>query len=121
MKYHAYLSPRLLTTVEDPLRNYPAGWELLRWYRCLRKYPYESEVIAALVAEVRGEEYSHYPCPINPAHWHIGRGGPPKNKAQYSQAKRVFRKAVRDEIWREHVVREEERARRERYDAALAD
>lgn len=111
--YHTHLSPRSLTTVEDPLRGYPARWEMMKWYRCWRKYPYPTEVIAGLVAEARVEGYSHYPCPLDPTHWHIGRGGKqnPSNK-QHIQAKRVFRKAVRDEIWRAHVVRQQEEASR---------
>lgn len=117
MKYRPHTSPRELTTVVDPLRGYPARWELMRWYTCWRKYPYPTEVIAALIVEGRREEYAHYPCPMEPSHWHIGRGGG-QNSAnhRYIQAKRVYRKAVRDEIWRAHVVREEETAR----DAARA-
>jgi hypothetical protein len=114
------MSPRSLQTVVDPLRGYPDRWELMRWYRCWRKYPYPTEVIAALVAEGRSEEYAHYPCPLDPTHWHIGRGGGANSaKQQFIQAKRVFRKAVRDEIWRAHVVREEEHARERERAGAL--
>lgn len=110
VKYHANVSPRALSTVTDPLAGYPAYWELKWWYLCGRKYPY-SEIVAAIVAEERGSEYSHYPCPVNPEHWHIGRGGGGRTyKQQIGQAKRSYRKAVRDEIWREHVVRQEEKA-----------
>lgn len=85
--------------------------------------PYPSEVIAALIVQDRPPEYSHYPCPLDPVHWHIGRGGGQNtSKKRYAQAKRVFRKAVRDEIWRDHVVRqEEERERAKRGTPALAD
>ena len=122
MKYHANLSPRSLTTVTDHLSGYPAYWELMKWYLCWRKYPYPTEIIAALVAEDRTEGYSHYPCPIDPTHWHIGRGHRDADKKKrHAQAKRVYRKAVRDEIWRAHVVREEESARSERNTPALAD
>lgn len=109
MTYHAHLSPRSLTTVTDPIRQYPEHWELFRWYACWRKYPYPSEVIAALVVETRDEEYRHYPCPLEPHHWHIGRKKASGN--WLPSAKRRYRKAVRDEIWREHVVRQEEAAR----------
>lgn len=108
-KYHPHLSPRTLTTVDNPLLGYPAYWELMKWYKCWRKYPYPSEVIAALVVETRPEAYQHYPCPLDPTHWHIGRGrngADPRKLAQ--RAKRSYRKAVRDEIWREHVVRQAE-------------
>lgn len=123
MKYHPNMSPRSLVTVEDPLYGYPARWELMRWYLCWRKVPYLTEVIAALVVDDRPPEYSHYPCPLDPSHWHIGRGGGGNSsKRRFIQAKRVYRKAVRDEIWRAHVVREEEERRRERREcAALAD
>lgn len=103
MKYHANVSPRSLSTVTDPLREYPAHWELLRWYRCWRKYPYPNEVSAFLIAEKRSEEYRHYPCPVDSTHWHIGRGRNKADPAKLSQrAKRSYRKAVRDEIWREY-------------------
>lgn len=115
VKYHANVSPRTLSTVNgDPLANYPKHWELLRWYKCWRKLPYPSDLIAALIAETRSEEYRHYPCPFEPTHWHIGRGGNRANPRQLLQrAKRTYRKAVRDEIWAEYeekqrVVREEE-------------
>lgn len=112
MKYHANMSPRSLTTVKDPLSGYPAYWELMKWYLCWRKVPYPTEVIAALLAEARPEGYSHYLCPLDPSHWHIGRGGNKSNKKKrHAQAKRVYRKAVRDEIWRAHVVRQEEETR----------
>lgn len=114
MKYHPHVSPRSLTTVTNHLVGYPAIWELRLWYLCWRKYPYPTEVTAALVAEDRPPEYSHYPCPLDPTHWHIGRGGGANpRKQQIAQAKRVYRKAVRDEIWRDYVVRQEaeERAR----------
>lgn len=115
MIYHAQRSPRTLETVRgNPLSGYPAYWELMKWYLCWRKVPYQTEVIAALVVEERSEEYRHYPCRLDSSHWHIGRGGGGKpKKQQYAQAKRTYRKAVRDEIWREHVVRQEaeERAR----------
>ena len=99
MRYHAHTSPRTLSTVTDPIRLYPAHWELMRWYDCWRKYPYPTDLIAALIADERPEEYRHYPCPVNPEHWHIGRGGnhaDPKYRSQ--RAKRSYRKAVRDEI-----------------------
>ena len=109
------MSPRALSTVQDnPLLGYPAHWELMRWYRCWRKYPYESEIHAALVAESRQEEYGHYPCPLDSQHWHVGRGGNRADPKKLTQrAKRTYRKAVRDEIWRayeerERVVRENE-------------
>jgi hypothetical protein len=106
MKYHPNMSPRSLTTVADPLKGYPAHWELMKWYLCWRKYPYPSEVISALVVEDRGDEYSHYPCPLDGQHWHIGRGGNSKpNHRKVPQAKRTYRKAVRDEIWREYEAR----------------
>jgi hypothetical protein len=107
MKYHAHVSPRSLTTIAgDPLRNYPAYWELMKWYLCWRKVPYESEIVAALLAEDRQGEYSHYPCPLDPSHWHIGRGDGTKTARQrHPQAKRVYRKAVRDEIWRDHEAK----------------
>lgn len=124
MKYHPNMSPRSLTTVEDHLRHYPKYWELMKWYTCWRKYPYPTEAIACLVAEGRSEAYSHYPCPLEPEHWHIGRGGgqaDPRGRIQ--RAKRAYRKAVRDEIWRDHerknrVVRNEESSGRA---PALAD
>jgi hypothetical protein len=123
MKYHPHQSPRSLTTVTDHLRGYPAYWELMKWYLCWRKVPYPTEVIAALVVEDRPEEYSHYPCPMHPDHWHIGRGGGNTDpKRRFQQAKRTYRKAVRDEIWRNHVVRQDEERARERRDAtALVD
>ena len=107
------MSPRSLTTVKDPLSGYPAYWELMKWYFCWRKVPYPTEVIAALIVQDRSEEYSHYPCPlVDGAHWHIGRGGRNGDpKRRLAQAKRTYRKAVRDEIWRAHVVREQERTR----------
>lgn len=110
-------------TVEDHLRDYPAYWELMRWYLCWRKVPYPTEVIAALVAEGRSEEYSHYPCPLDPTHWHIGRGGGKKDhRRRLAQAKRTYRKAVRDEIWRAHVVRTREGEARDGVDGqSLAD
>lgn len=111
MKYHAHRSPRTLTTTSDPLREYPATWELLRWYRCFRKVPYPTEIIASILAEERSSEYRHYPCPLDPTHWHIGRGGNRANpKYLVQRAKRTYRKAVRDEIWMEHerVVQQEE-------------
>jgi hypothetical protein len=112
VKYHANVSPRSLTTVKDPLSGYPAYWELMRWYLCWRKVPYTSEIFAAIIAENRSEGYSHYPCPLDPSHWHIGRGGNKGDKKKrLAQAKRVYRKAVRDEIWRAHVVRQEEETR----------
>lgn len=105
--YHANMSPRSLTTVSDPLKGYPAYWEIMRWYLCWRKYPYPTEVIAALIVETRGDEYSHYPCPVDKDHWHIGRGDNSKsNHHKHPQAKRTYRKAVRDEIWREYEERE---------------
>ena len=106
MKYLTYVSPRTLSTVKDPIREYPSTWELLKWYLCWRKVPYLSEIFAAFLAEERSEEYGHYPCPVDPTHWHIGRG---HNKAdpryRIQRAKRVYRKAVRDEIWAEHEER----------------
>jgi hypothetical protein len=108
------MSPRSLTTVLDPLLGYPAHWELMKWYLCWRKYPYPSEVVAALVVEARTDGYAHYPCPLDSTHWHIGRGGGRNTRSkQVPQAKRVYRKAVRDEIWREYeekqrVVRQQE-------------
>ena len=108
MKYQPYTSPRTLG-VKDPIRHYPEIRVLMDWYLCTRKYPYPSEVIAAIMAEERDETYGHFLCTVDPTHWHIGRGG---NHTTYRQkivqAKRVFRKSVRDEIWREHVVRQEE-------------
>ena len=123
MKYHAHLSPRELSTVTKPLEEYPARWELMAWYVCWRKHPYAAEIHAALVAETRSEAYSHYPCPLDSTHWHIGRGGKDADpRKRLTQAKRTYRKAVRDEIWRAHVVREEERSRERREAApALAD
>lgn len=105
-RYRAYTSPRSLTTTTDHLRVYPQHWELMRWYLCWRKFPYPVEGHALLLAEGRGEEYSHYPCPKNPEHWHIGRGHnqAPKNMLT-NRAKRVYRKAVRDEIWAETLER----------------
>lgn len=118
MKYRPHTSPRSLTTVVNPLLGYPDRWELMKWYLCWRKYPYPSEVIAALMVEVRNDEYAHYPCPLDGSHWHIGRGGGGNSSnKRLIQAKRTYRKAVRDEIWREHVVREEEEQRRARADA----
>ena len=123
MKYHPHLSPRSLVTVENPLVGYPKYWELLKWYTCWRKVPYESDAIAFLVADGRSEEYRHYPCPIHPEHWHVGRGrnqADPRKRIQ--RAKRTYRKAVRDEIWREHVVRQQAEERAVDADtAALAD
>lgn len=112
MKYHPHRSPRTLETApENPLSGFPAFWELMRWYLCWRKVPYEAEIVAAILAEERNGAYSHYPCPVDPSHWHIGRGDGSKNARQrLPQAKRVYRKAVRDEIWREY----EERVARER-------
>ena len=123
MKYHTHRSPRTLETVQgDPLKSYPAYWELMKWYLCWRKVPYPSDAIAGLLVETRGEEYSHYPCPLDTSHWHIGRGGNKSDlKKRVQQAKRTYRKAVRDEIWRAYVVREEERERAGREAAALAD
>jgi hypothetical protein len=110
VKYHANMSPRSLSTVRDHIREYPARWELLRWYKCWRKLPYPSDLIAALIAEER-PGYSHYPCPYGEPHWHIGRGGNKANPAQLTQrAKRVYRKAVRDEIWADY---EQEQQRQE--------
>jgi hypothetical protein len=126
VKYHPHVSPRsLVTNAADVLSGYPARWELMRWYLCWRKFPYASEVIAALIVEDRAEGYSHYPCPLDPSHWHIGRGGGGNSSnKRYAQAKRVYRRAVRDEIWRDHVVRQEQERRggesRERT-PALAD
>lgn len=111
------MSPTALKTVVDPLRGYPAYWELMKWYLCWRKYPYPSEVIAALVVETRSEGYSHYPCPVDSDHWHIGRGDNSKsNRNKIPQAKRTYRKAVRDEIWQRYeenalVVQREEAER----------
>jgi hypothetical protein len=103
--YHANVSPQSLSTVVDPLKGYPARWELMRWYTCWRKTPYVTEAIAALVAEARPEGYAHYPCPLDASHWHIGRGGRPNPyKQQLVQAKRVYRKAVRDEKIEAHRV-----------------
>lgn len=103
--YHANMSPRTLSTVDRPLYEYPAHWELLRWYKCWRKLPYPTEILAFLIAEDR-EGYSHYPCPYNEPHWHIGRGGNRANPRQIGQrAKRVYRKAVRDEIWAEYEAK----------------
>jgi hypothetical protein len=112
VKYHPNVSPFTLTTVKDHIREYPDYWELMKWYICWRKVPYPTEIIAALIAEERSDGYSHYPCPMDPDHWHIGRGGGRQtNKAKrFQQAKRVFRKAVRDEIWRNHVRKTEEAA-----------
>ncbi len=113
MKYITYMSARDLQTPKSVM-EYPAYWELMKWYKCWRKIPYPSEVIAAIIAEERSEEYRHYPCPLYPHHWHIGRGGGLADKRKLTQrAKRSYRKAVRDEIWAEHeeklrVVREEE-------------
>lgn len=102
MTYRPHTSARTLQTVQNPLSGYPAYWELMKWYTCWRKYPYPSEVIAALVVESRPGEYRHYPCPLDPFHWHIGRGDNTSSRNQrHTQAKRVYRKAVRDEIWRE--------------------
>lgn len=98
-RYFAHVSPRTLSTVTDPIRSYPANWELMHWYDCWRKYPYPVEVAAAIVAERRSEEYRHYPCPRDPSHWHVGRGGNQANpKYRLQRAKRSYRKAVRDEI-----------------------
>jgi hypothetical protein len=120
--YRPHTSPRALTTVKNPLSGYPAYWELMKWYLCWRKYPYPTEIIAALVVQDRPEEYSHYPCPLDPTHWHIGRGGGKQDvRRRHAQAKRVYRKAVRDEIWRNHVVRQEAEERSDRGSAALAD
>jgi hypothetical protein len=122
VNYHPHMSPRSLTTVQDPLRGYPARWELMRWYLCWRKVPYPSDVIAALVVEERPEEYSHYPCPLDPTHWHIGRGGGQNSSnKRFIQAKRVYRKAIRDEIWRAHVRKTEEERQRGGRASALAD
>lgn len=118
-KYHPNLSARSLTTTDNHLTQYPAHWELLRWYRCWRKYPYPSDVIAALMVEMRTDGYAHYPCPVDPTHWHIGRGGNGADPRKLLQrAKRSYRKAVRDELWREYerkqalvgIREEEERA-----------
>lgn len=115
MKYHPNMSPRSLQTVKDGdfIRHFPKYWELMKWYLCWRKVPYQSEVIAALMVETRTDDvYSHYPCPLDNSHWHIGRGGGKTDpKRRLGQAKRTYRKAVRDEIWRAHVVRDEERTR----------
>lgn len=94
------------------MKGYPAYWELMKWYLCWRKYPYPSELTAAFVAEERAEGYRHYPCPLDPTHWHIGRGDGHKSvKHRLPQAKRTYRKAVRDEIWRNHVVQQERSTR----------
>lgn len=107
MKYRPYTSPRSLG-VQDPIREYPPLPVLMQWYLCTRKYPYPTEAIAALIVDDRDETYGHYLCTVDPTHWHLGRGGNHTTMRQkITQAKRVFRKAVRDEIWREHVVREE--------------
>lgn len=125
--YHTNMSPQSLTTAgDDPLVGYPARWELMRWYLCWRKYPYPSEIIACLVAEARPEEYAHYPCPLDPTHWHIGRGGGGNtSKKRHIQAKRVYRKAIRDEKIEAYRVgqqqQEEERARERTAAGALAD
>lgn len=112
MTYHAHMSPRLLTTVTDHIREYPARWELMKWYTCWRKYPYPTEITALLVAQARPEGYAHYPCPLEPTHWHIGRGGGQNtSNKRFIQAKRVFRKAVRDEIRDAYVVRQQEETR----------
>ena len=116
MKYHAHMDPRTLPGVIDPLLGYPRFGVLMNWYQCWRKVPYQAEIFAAILAEERAGEYRHYPCPLDPDHWHIGRGhGGRRRKDQLPQAKRVYRKAVRDEIIREHemrrrVVREKEEA-----------
>lgn len=111
--YHAHTPARSLSTTSDPLRQYPEIPELLWWYKCARKYPYPSDLIACLIAETRSEEYRHYPCPVDSTHWHVGRGqNNAEKKYLVQRAKRAYRKAVRDEIWREHVGRtEEEKAR----------
>lgn len=97
------------------MSGYPAYWELMKWYLCWRKVPYSTEIIATLLAETRGEEYSAYPCPLDAHHWHIGRGGGGKtNRERISQAKRTYRKAVRDEIWRSHVEQKTEERELER-------
>lgn len=104
--YKAFTSPFTLTTTEDHLRAYPKHGELMRWYLCLRKYPYAQETHAALVVFEKGEEYSHFPCQIDPTHWHIGRGhGKAPRNMLTQRAKRRFRKAVRDEIWAAHEKR----------------
>lgn len=106
-RYHSHVSPRSLSSLErqSPLSAYPAHWELMRWYKCWRKTPY-SEVIAALVVPDRGPEYSHYPCPFDPSHWHIGRGFNKANpKYLTARAKHTYRRAVRHEIWAEHEAR----------------
>lgn len=106
MKYHAHRSPRTLTTTDDHLREYPHTWELLKWYKCWRKVPYPTEILAAILADERSEDYRHYPCPIDSTHWHIGRGGNQANpKYLIQRAKRCYRKAVRDEIWAEYEER----------------
>lgn len=109
--YKPHMPASELQTVRgDRLSSYPAHWELLRWYACWRKFPYQTEAIACLVSEARGPEYAHFPCRVDSSHWHLGRGG---NKADprklLQRAKRVYRRAVRDEIWRRHVVQEKER------------
>jgi hypothetical protein len=122
--YHSQVSPRTLTTIPgDPISNYPARWELMLWYRCWRKYPYPTEAIAAIAVEGKSEDYAHYPCPIDPSHWHHGRGGGGRtSKQQHIQAKRVYRKAIRDEIRRAYdVVHQQEERERGRAAAALAD
>lgn len=112
MKYHPNTAPSTLSTIEGDITvGYPRNWELRKWYLCWRKYPYPSEVVAALMSEER-EGYRHYPCPLGHPHWHLGRGaGSRPWHQQIAQAKRTYRKAVRDEIWRNYVVRQEEAAR----------
>lgn len=107
MKYKAEVDPRQLSTVTDPLRGYPEIWELLLWYRCWRKYPYPSEVIAALVVQDRRDDYHHYPCPLGGEHWHIGRGsGGKRVRDLIAGAKRRYRKSVRDEILADYERRQ---------------
>lgn len=110
-RYHSHVSPRSLSTLDgkDPIRNYPAHWELLRWYKCWRKYPYAAEGHAALIVKERVGDYSHYPCTYDSGHWHIGRGKNRANRSGLTQrAKHTYRRAVRHEIWQEHLQKGQE-------------
>lgn len=113
--YRPFQAARDLPNHQHPLLGYPPFGVLMDWYQCGRKVPYEAEIHAAILAEERQGEYRHYPCPLDAFHWHIGRGaGGRRRRDQLPQAKRVYRKAVRDEIRREYeearVVRQEESA-----------
>jgi hypothetical protein len=102
MRYRPYKSPLDLKTPR-PHWSYPARWELIDWYVCTRKFPFDSldEAQASAVTRTDGD-YHGYPCPTGRKHFHVGRGAP-RERPNLEQARRTYRKSVRDELWRKAV------------------